>query len=82
MKFYGLPLEKPDDRHKWFFSFSEAFDFVNYNGNRNGFEMIATDSDWNYKKFSFEKLYFSFFRMINKNFTQKHFICLLKKKNR
>jgi SAM-dependent methyltransferase len=25
---YGLPAEKPPDRHKWFFSLSEAADFI------------------------------------------------------
>jgi len=25
---YGLPLQKPQDRHKWFFSFSEARQFL------------------------------------------------------
>jgi hypothetical protein len=28
MKFYGLPIEPPADRHKWFFSYSEAKGFV------------------------------------------------------
>ncbi len=28
MKFYGLPVHRPLDRHKWFFSFSEAKNFV------------------------------------------------------
>lgn len=27
-KHYGLPAEKPQDRHKWFFSFSEAKQFI------------------------------------------------------
>ncbi len=27
---YGLPPEPPRDRHKWFFSLSEALDFVRY----------------------------------------------------
>jgi 2-polyprenyl-3-methyl-5-hydroxy-6-metoxy-1,4-benzoquinol methylase len=30
MKFYGLPLEKPLDRHKWFFSYSDAEEFLFY----------------------------------------------------
>lgn len=29
-KFYGLPFEKPADRHKWFFSYKEIIDFVNH----------------------------------------------------
>ena len=28
MKFYGLPAERPEDRHKWFFGLSEAADFA------------------------------------------------------
>jgi hypothetical protein len=26
---YGLPVTKPNDRHRWFFNFSEAVDFYN-----------------------------------------------------
>jgi len=35
MKFYGLPLEKPKDRHRWFFSTEEAIEFVKYRANKN-----------------------------------------------
>ena len=28
MKYYGLPIEKPFDRHRWFFSYAEAEDFI------------------------------------------------------
>ena len=28
MKYYGLPIEKPFDRHRWFFGYTEAEDFV------------------------------------------------------
>ncbi len=27
-QYFGLPVEKPQDRHKWFFSFTQAKDFV------------------------------------------------------
>jgi hypothetical protein len=27
-KFYGLPFEKPQDRHKWYFSYREIIDFI------------------------------------------------------
>ena len=33
-KFNGLPFEKPVDRHKWFFSYTEAEDFMNYQANK------------------------------------------------
>jgi SAM-dependent methyltransferase len=29
-KFYGLPFDKPIDRHKWFFSYTDAEDFFSY----------------------------------------------------
>ena len=30
MKFYGLPFEKPFDRHKWFFNYEDVVEFFNY----------------------------------------------------
>jgi len=30
-KYYGLPVSKPIDRHRWFFSYSEAEHFFNFN---------------------------------------------------
>ncbi|MFW9827683.1 MAG: class I SAM-dependent methyltransferase [Candidatus Thorarchaeota archaeon] len=38
-KFYGLPLEKPLDRHKWFFNYEEALNFVKKKGERNNFRI-------------------------------------------
>ena len=29
-KYYGLPLFQPSDRHRWFFSYSEASHFINF----------------------------------------------------
>jgi hypothetical protein len=40
MKFYGLPVEKPDDRHKWFFSTQEAKNFIKYRARKNNMEII------------------------------------------
>lgn len=40
LKFYGLPLEREDDRHKWFFSSKEARSFVEYRANKNNFKVI------------------------------------------
>ena len=39
MKFYGLPLEKPEDRHKWFFSYVEAEEFFKYKSKKLGFNI-------------------------------------------
>ena len=40
MKFYGLPIKKPDDRHKWFFSYSEAKYFLEYYSESIGFDIV------------------------------------------
>lgn len=43
LKFYGLPIEKPDDRHKWFFSTEEAEEFIQYRAKRNRMEIVQID---------------------------------------
>ena len=35
-KYYGIPYEKPPDRHKWFFSYTEAEDFLEYQAKKSG----------------------------------------------
>lgn len=42
-KFYGLPLEKPEDRHKWFFSYDEAEAFVKYRAEKNNMSLLHSD---------------------------------------
>lgn len=42
MKFYGLPLDPPDDRHRWFFGPEEALNFIIYRANKANF--IETNS--------------------------------------
>ncbi|MEO0132929.1 MAG: class I SAM-dependent methyltransferase [candidate division WOR-3 bacterium] len=36
---YGLPIDAPTDRHRWLFSFNEAFNFTHAMGNRQNFEV-------------------------------------------
>lgn len=43
MKFYGLPLERPEDRHKWFFSSEEAEKFILYRSGKNGMRLLQID---------------------------------------
>ncbi len=40
LKHYGLPLEPPADRHKWFFNFSEALAFLHHQRRVHGFRSI------------------------------------------
>ena len=45
MKFYGLPLEREEDRHKWFFSSSEAVKYIKYRTEKNNYELYDTYID-------------------------------------
>ena len=38
-KFYGLPLEKPIDRHKWFFSYVEIIEFFEKYSQKNNLDI-------------------------------------------
>lgn len=42
IKFYGLPLERAEDRHKWFFSATEARNFIEYRSKKNDYYIINT----------------------------------------
>ncbi len=46
IKFYGLPLEPPEDRHKWFFSFEEAENFVHYRAAKNRMRVLQIDNEY------------------------------------
>ncbi|MHA1252290.1 MAG: class I SAM-dependent methyltransferase [Candidatus Helarchaeota archaeon] len=39
-KYYGLPIDKPHDRHKWFFNYTQAYNFLKERGLRNQFKII------------------------------------------
>ena len=43
MKFYNLPVNPPEDRHRWFYSPMEAERFIRLRGERNGMTVIQTD---------------------------------------
>ena len=43
LKYYGLPVERPDDRHKWFFSTAEAEQFIRVRAARSGMRVVQLD---------------------------------------
>jgi len=45
MKFYNLPIDPPEDRHKWFYGVNEAERFIRERGNRNGMEVVQLDRE-------------------------------------
>lgn len=44
-KFYGLPVDPPADRHRWFFGHDEAAEFLTERGRRRGFIVEQMDSE-------------------------------------
>lgn len=44
-KYYGLPSTRPDDRHKWFFSNSDAEKYVRELAAKNKMKVVQIDSD-------------------------------------
>ena len=60
MKFYGLPQERPEDRHRWFLGPEEAYHFIAYRAQLAGF----TIEQFDYKTAQtsiFEKMIFKYF---------------------
>lgn len=45
LKFYGLPLDPPEDRHKWFFSYEEAERFILHRASKNKMKVIQKDHE-------------------------------------
>ena len=43
IKYYGLPVDPPADRHRWFFGFEDAERFFTERGGRVGFEIEQLD---------------------------------------
>ena len=38
-KFYGLPKNNPPDRHKWFFNYDQALNFIKFGARKNNFNI-------------------------------------------
>lgn len=45
-KFYGLPLEPPADRHRWFFGFEDARLFMTHRAKKAGWRIEQLDTEW------------------------------------
>ena len=45
MKFYNLPTDIPNDRHKWFYGIHEAERFLKERGKMNGMEILQMDRE-------------------------------------
>lgn len=47
LKFYGLPPEPPEDRHRWFFSVEEAKAFISHRAKSQGMEILELHANPN-----------------------------------
>lgn len=45
-KFYGLPVDPPADRHRWFFGYEDAVRFVDERSRRKGWRIEQVDCQW------------------------------------
>lgn len=80
-KYYGLPLEKPTDRHRWFFSTSEAIEFIEYHADKNSWKIKLFETDLKYRKPSIkEKAFLNLLGIKNRDFPPRDLIFLLERK--
>lgn len=45
LKYYGLPTDRPSDRHRWFFGIDDAKRFLSERGARAGYEVAQFDME-------------------------------------
>jgi len=79
-KFYSLPQEKPEDRHKWFFSWKELDEFFENYCQRNNFKIKEKFLHFNYAQSFRELLIKTFLKILPmKSFAQNYWILIEKK---
>lgn len=80
-KFYGLPRKKPEDRHKWFFSWKELDEFFIDYCSKNNLKIKERFMHFNYTNSLKGRIIKLFLRILPiKSFAQSYWI-LIEKKN-
>jgi len=78
-KFYGLPKEKPLDRHKWFFNYDQALEFVKYRAEKNNYLIKTTfpiPTFYNNLRTSIFDLIFRIYYRKNYGYNNLHYLYL------
>jgi hypothetical protein len=75
-KFYGLPFEAPEDRHRWWLTYDDIERFFNNLSNEIGLKFKIIKPKLNWKKFIAERLFGT--RIINNFFTPHVWVILEK----
>jgi ubiquinone/menaquinone biosynthesis C-methylase UbiE len=76
---YGLPVDRPEDRHRWFYTYDEVEKFIKENAEKNNFIVKSFEADVEYpiKNTSFLKKIMS---LVSKKITATAVIILLERK--
>lgn len=80
-KFYGLPIEKPDDRHRWFFSHTDIDKFFSEYSQRNNHKILRRFLLCNYSYTWRGALVRLFIKIFNVNSAGQSYWILLEKNN-
>jgi len=79
-KYYGLPLEKPLDRHRWFFCYDEVVDFLKYKSKKKKFKIKSIETDYEYRSRNIlKKIVLFIVYKINRNFVYNDIVILIEK---
>jgi len=78
-KFYGLPLEKPIDRHKWFFSWKELDIFFHHYSQKNNLKIKENFLHYNYGNSTKGKVLKIFLKILPIRFFAQSYWILLEK---
>lgn len=82
IKFYGLPPEKPIDRHRWFFGYNEAVDFIKYRSKKNKLYLDCIENNLLYEKQSLHRrIVLWVLKHLNENLAYRNIVFLLSKKS-
>ena len=79
-KFYGLPLEKPEDRHRWFFSSNDAQAFFRAYAKRNNLSLSREFLNCNFSNSWKGILVRNFVKIFDINTAAQSYWILLEKK--
>ena len=80
MKYYGLPIEKPVDRHRWFYGYDEAVRFITYRSKKNSLAVKVVENNLIFEnRFQWKKIIVNALKYINPNVAFRDLIFLIQK---
>ena len=78
MKFYGLPIERPVDRHRWFYGYDEAIRFVEHRTIRNGLKIKSIENNLMFERiYGLKRIAANLLRFFNPNLAYRDIIFVI-----